>query len=242
MSLHTQRRHEAFKNNKRGPVVLDKAHPAIVEMRTLFPWALRNVRDVKRVLVSGDNSRKLGKRITKGRWKGMPIFMLTLEERYTCPTTCKEWRSCYGNRSHYAKRIAAGPELEDALEYELGVLQQKNPEGFVVRLHMLGDFYSVEYAEKWLSWLRMFPALRVFGYTAHAPDSHIGKVLARPPWSRWAMRFSGRRGDKGAVVFDDPVYKPVESIHCPAQTGKTECCASCSLCWATKRSIAFKRH
>jgi hypothetical protein len=237
-----QRRHEAYNKNKRGPVVLDKAHPAVVEMGTLFPSALREVRDVKRVLVSGDNSRKLGKRVTKGRWKGMPIYMLTLEERATCPTSCKEWRSCYGNRSHYAKRIAAGPELEDALERELGRLQRDYPSGFVVRLHMLGDFYSVEYANKWLSWLRMFPALHVFGYTAHSPQSHIGRIVNLPPWSRWAMRFSGLKGPRGAVVFDDPIYKPSEAIICPAQTGKTECCATCGLCWQTAKPIAFKRH
>jgi hypothetical protein len=28
----------------------------------------------------------------------------------------------------------------------------------------------------------------------------------------------------------------------PAQTGKTDCCATCALCWHSDRTIAFLRH
>ncbi len=41
----------------------------------------------------------------------------------------------------------------------------------------------------------------------------------------------------GHCIDDDP-----QSIPCPAQTGATDCCATCALCWQSDRSIAFKRH
>lgn len=31
-------------------------------------------------------------------------------------------------------------------------------------------------------------------------------------------------------------------IPCPVQTGKTECCATCALCWQTERKIVFLAH
>ena len=33
-----------------------------------------------------------------------------------------------------------------------------------------------------------------------------------------------------------------QAILCPAQTGATDCCATCALCWASTRTIAFRRH
>ena len=33
-----------------------------------------------------------------------------------------------------------------------------------------------------------------------------------------------------------------DAILCPAQTGATDCCATCALCWQSLRSIAFRPH
>lgn len=236
----SERRHKKYAG-RTPPMVLKENHPAVVESRTLFPSQRLTAFQAGRVLKSGMNSRKLGKTVTKGRWKGFPIFMLTLEERYTCPTRCLEWRSCYGNRSHWADRIEAGPALEAMLEEELRFLQHKHPQGFVVRLHNLGDFYSLEYIERWHSWLRKFPALHVWGYTAHDPSSIMGRMLATPPWRRWAMRFSGSVGERGTTVFGEE-GPPPGGIACPEQTGKTACCATCALCWGSVIPIAFRRH
>ena len=94
-------------------------------------------------LKSGENSAKIGGLIVKGRWRGFPVYTLTLEERATCPRTCHHWRSCFGNGTHLADRIAAGANLEWRLEREVALLDIDHPRGFVVRLHVLGDFYSV---------------------------------------------------------------------------------------------------
>ena len=51
-------------------------------------------------------------------------------------------------------------------------------------------------------------------------------VVAHPPCQRWGKLWAGQ---------------PL-AIICPAQTGATDCCATCALCWNSVRSIAFRRH
>lgn len=213
-------------------------HPAVTERRTVFPSTVVPAAKSNRALVSGMNSRKIGDRVSKGPWKGMPIFYLTLEERATCPDTCANWTTCYGNTMPFARRHKHGADLEDRIEKELGELQKRYPGGFVVRLHNLGDFYSVGYVFLWEQWLDEYPALRVFGYTAWPVDSEIGAYLfglSEKRWDRFAIRFStADPGPKGATTIwrmpDTPTVE--EGIVCPAQTGATDCCGSCGLCWA----------
>ena len=80
--------------------------------------------------------------ITKGKWKGFPVFGLTLEERATCPRSCEQWLSCYGNGmgQRRAYRYEHGPKLLEALDKELGILssEPKTRNGFAIRLHTLG--------------------------------------------------------------------------------------------------------
>jgi hypothetical protein len=56
----------------RASVVLGSDHPAIREGRTLFPSTRHYVEETGRVLKSGHNSRKIGKVVTKGKWRGFP--------------------------------------------------------------------------------------------------------------------------------------------------------------------------
>ena len=225
------------------PFVLAADHPAVVEGRSRYTRFSGNAS--ARVLVSGFNSKKIGARCTKSRWKGMPIFTLTLEERKTCPTTCTLWRSCYGNKMHWSRRNAHGPELEDRLELELAAYQEKWPKGFVVRLHVLGDFYSVSYVRKWADWLNRFSALRVFGYTARTLDDPIGveiQRLVQQHWVRFAVRSSDRQMPDMPFSFVVKNAGDTTEIICPAQTGGSDCCATCGLCWQTTKPIAFLEH
>ena len=48
---------------------------------------------------------KLGRLVTKGKFKGYKVFSLTLEERATCPTSCERWGDCYGNNMPFAHRL-----------------------------------------------------------------------------------------------------------------------------------------
>lgn len=226
-------------------------HPAVLEGRTLFPTTVVDPRNSNRLLVSGGNSRKIGDRVTKGPWAGMPIYTLTLEERASCPSTCFHWQTCFGNGMPLARRHRHGQDLIDYLRAELRDLQNEYPEGFVVRLHVLGDFWSVDYVAAWAGFLRTFPALRVFGYTAHERGSEIGAALKRitdKQWDRFAIRFSSAmpKPQGATTIFRKAEADNVpEGIVCPMQTGKTDCCGTCGLCWseaAKDKTIVFMAH
>jgi hypothetical protein len=244
---HGLTRHVAVTGRKRG-VHLDAGHAAVREVRTLFPTTVKFVEETLHVLKSGVNSRKIGSHVMKGAWKGFPIFTLTLEERKTCPKACQHWLTCYGNNMHLAERIVHDADFEDILWLELESLNKAHPLGFVVRLHVLGDFYSVGYVKLWERALLMFPALNVWGYTARDPgdpDEPIGRELKRLSdhhWSRFALRFSGKDwGLQGAITVEKGEKAP-GAITCPVQTGRTATCGTCALCWTTKATIAFERH
>jgi hypothetical protein len=223
------------------------SHPAIRDGTTIYPARVFHPSVLPRVFKSAINSPKIGKDVTKGKWAGMPIFTLTLEERRTCPRSCKVWEQCYGNNMHFADRIMAGGSLESRIWFELSEFQRDHPAGFVIRLHVLGDFYSLGYVELWAAALVAFPAMRVFGYTARSPlREAIGKrlfQLAAKNWDRFAIRFSGSGMSRlSTMVVRDPEDCPPIAIICPAQTGRTARCGTCALCWQSEKPIAFIEH
>jgi hypothetical protein len=229
---------------KGARITLPAEHPASAEGRTLFPSRVMHASVLARVLKSGANASKIGKVVMKGKWKGFPIHTLTLEERATCPRTCQQWASCYGNNMHLAQRIVADRTFEAHLWDELAAIEHENPKGFVVRLHVLGDFRDADYVRLWQRALDAFPALHVFGYTAHEPESEVGALLLQMSlggWERWAVRFSGAGfHSMGSEVVDSA--EETKHLICPAQLGKTDCCATCALCWQSDRTITFLRH
>jgi hypothetical protein len=123
-------------------VAISPLHPAHRSGRTIFTSRVFDPDEVQRVLKDGHQSRKIGRVVQKGHRRGWPIYTLTLEERATCPRTCSAWSFCYGNNMQAAERIVAGPDMEAALWSELAALQAAHPAGYLVRLHVLGDFYS----------------------------------------------------------------------------------------------------
>lgn len=200
------------------------------------------------LLKDGRAQRKIGGLVTKGDWRGYRIFTITLQERATCPRTCAQWLGCYGNQMNWARRWQHGDALESKLWDELGVLQHRYPGGFVVRLHILGDFYSTGYVDFWHEAIVHFPALRVFGYTAWPHHTRIGRAvrnLRDMQWEKFAVRTSGANYGPATVVIERPEDKPADAIICPAQTGATRSCGTCGLCWAPAargKTIAFLRH
>lgn len=239
-----QRRHVSPSSGR--SVRLPDEHGAVSEGRTLFPGTVVDVAASPRVLIEGHNQRKIGKTVMKGRWAGMPIYTLTLEERASCPSTCAVWNDCYGNNMPFARRHRHGAQLEERLHQELAAAQKRHPRGFVVRLHILGDFYSVPYVELWSAALKRLPALHVFGFTAHQLDTPIGDAVLRLNLDhvlRCRLRYSDAidAGGMGAVVIDDPAAAG-KAVICPAQTEKTDCCATCALCWTMDKPVSFLRH
>lgn len=222
------------------PLTLATDHPSAVEGRTLFKARAVSSTSMVRLFKSGEHSRKIGSHVTKGEWAGMPIYTLTLEERATCPRSCVHWLDCYGNKMNWSRRIAADDNLIDRLQDNLAELASKHVR-FLVRLHVLGDFYSVEYVQFWAQMLHALPGLHVYGYTARK-DCEIAEAIGRLNSLRFRVRTSdGEVGSYRTISIDD-ASEAGDAIVCPVQTDKAECCGTCTLCWSTDKTIAFLRH
>ena len=233
-------RRVTIRHAAKGP---SKTAIAAAEGRTLYT-STRKVPDAPNpaglLALRMSSNEKLGKRITKGWAKGMPLVTLTLEERATCPDACAHWLDCYGNNMRFADRIMHGPALEAALEADVARLAAKYPAGFMVRLHVLGDFYSLAYVALWARLMARHPALHVYGYTART-EGPMGAALAalgETCGRRWMVRQSGHAGTMGAVRL---ALHP-SAVPCPEQTGKAPSCGACGFCWTGSKAVGFLDH
>jgi len=217
-------------------------NPALTEHRTVFPYRVKTVTEVKRVLQSVANNSKVGNGVpvvAKGKWRGMAAFTLTLEERKTCPTSCQMWADCYGNNLRFATRVSSDDMLALQAQIEQEIKNLLRTYGRVlIRLHVLGDFASERYATFWRRLVLEHRGLHIFGFTQWPRDSEIGRAVQTindaDPERVW-IRFSNAGGPMSANVEG-------EGIPCPEQTGKTDSCMTCGLCWSTTHPVSFKRH
>lgn len=224
-------------------------HPAIERGRSLFhAKGVKSPDNVASVFVSGHANVKIGRDVRKGRlFRDYWIYTLTLEERATCPRTCRHWQTCYGNNMPFAKRLAHSSNLERRIERDLrALLQVRDRAGVLIRLHALGDFYSERYVALWDAMLMVHPRLAVFGYSAWHPGTPIGDAIARVKarhGSRFAIRWSDGQGAEDCTVSIKAADEaPAGSFVCPEQSGRTRCCATCGLCWNSSKNVAFVEH
>ena len=222
----------------------------IVRTTTKYPKSKRSLTDYSHSVLKRPSSAKIGsagRYVKKGKLKGAEVYTLTLTERETCPQSCGHWDDCYGNNMPFAHRLEHGKELEDRLIEEVGEKCRKAAEKnrkVLVRLHVLGDFYSTDYVLLWRTLMVLHNNLYVWGYTHHTAqtDSDIYKELftnrvAFP--ERWFVRWS----DTGMHFSANSEELGTTGIVCPEQTGQTQACTTCSLCWdAPEKNIIFKTH
>lgn len=219
-------------------------HPALAKAVTIHPKMLRQPTDAKMMLKSVADNDKLGKGrkyVSKGKWRGMAMFQLSLEERRTCPSSCQQWSDCYGNNMAFAHRFDhTSPDFYEKLNDELKLLTRKHYQGVVIRLHVLGDFFDEQYVKWWMHKLKEYRNLHIFGFTAHKPDSPIGDWINAMNGScdRSWVRFS----NSGDAPMAANVGDMGPGIPCPEQTGKTESCLTCGVCWSTINPVNFKEH
>lgn len=208
----------------------------------------------KNMLVSGHNSIKLGRDVRVGSLKGYWIYSLKLTERKTCPSSCKNWHECYGNNMPFANRYdhtdyeALTASLKDQIDRLLAVRGRK---GIIIRLHDLGDFFSVQYVNFWFDMLLKHQNLVIWGYTAHVQGSEIGAAIQKIKLvepERFRIRWSDRNGEDSTITIKSPADCPDDSFVCPEQTGKQRSddtyvnCALCAACWESKARVAFVEH
>ena len=196
-------------------------------------------------------NQKLGKKVSKGIFSDYHIFTLTLTERETCPSDCFHWNDCYGNNMWRAHRISHKDQnlLQKYIVRDLTNLKGKK---VLIRLHVLGDFFNVNYVKFWKFMLLLFPNIAVYGYTATNINSkiklskdiatEIKKLTARFK-ERFAIRFSNDENDLfSANSFDNEKPQKGISIVCPEQEGKTATCGTCGFCWTSDKRVLFKTH
>ena len=222
---------------------LAETHAAIVEGRTLYSKNVHDLENYKHKVLKPSTNKKLGRKVTKGKLAGMQIYTLTLEERATCDRECEHWNDCYGNNMPFAHRVST-IGLEKRLEAELDALDEKHRVGYLVRLHVLGDFHSASYALFWKRQLQKRPKLHVYGYSRHHPGKPIGNTIAsirtELGFDRFAIRFSTRPEDNLSANTEHNTTK--DAITCPVQLDKTSSCGTCSLCWTARKPITFLDH
>lgn len=226
-----------------NPYVLATDHPAVVDARSLFRARAARPALMDRLLKGGENNRKIGGSVTKGALRGAKIFTLTLEERATCPRTCRHWQDCFGNKMNWSERIQVDDDLMPLLSAELRKLCARHGR-ILVRLHVLGDFFSRGYVAFWHSMLHTLPGLHVYGYTARQGSAIADEIAAMNQHPRcWVRTSDGRPGTFRAItVASADEARAAGAIVCPAQTGRSACCGTCALCWSTPKPIAFLRH
>ena len=199
------------------------------------------------VLKEGRNNKKLGWMITKTKWRGKRLFSLTLEERATCPPSCHHWGDCYGNNMPFAHRFGHGPELLKAIDDQLQTLTDKWPIGIVVRLHVLGDFWSVAYVQFWRDMLEKYPTLCLYGYTAHYLTPDIKSAIDTINGDRSMIRYSHNADynpQNEGVRFAATEDYNGDTFDCPEQTGRIDSCASCGACFNERidKTVRFLSH
>lgn len=222
-------------------------HPAVLEGRTLFPKSVKHPQLFSLLKPASSNSKlSTGSNfIQKGKWKGSYLVSLTLEERKTCPSYCHHWVDCYGNNMYMSTRYKHGNGLEIGLDVELNRLCKKY-NSVVVRLHILGDFYSVDYVNLWDELLDKYHNLKVFGYTArfeyNDPIYDALEEVRLKHKDRWWVRYSANRNNNDHQIFAVNENFIGDSFVCPQQTNKVADCISCGVCWQTNKSVMFLTH
>ena len=202
------------------------------------------------MLKPGGNNKKLGSKITTGAWKDAAIYSLTLEERTTCPTDCDQWDTCYGNNMPFAARYDhTHPMFFTHLEENISDLICKHiwrGQPLAIRLHVLGDFFSVNYVNFWNEFVVAWDMLYVWGYTHHDPRSEIGKALARMnTMDNSYIRFSDSKFTAPMNLQANVIATESErhtGIICPEQRGIKLSCGDCALCWSANKPINFLQH
>lgn len=208
-------------------------------------------------------NKKLGKWVTKGRHKGKPIYTLHLEVRKNCPSSCYHWDNCYDDNMPFAHRFKYSKSLMTKIWKELMTLDKRHQQGFLVRLHVGGDFPSVEYVDFWEMALLTFKNLSCYGYTHHhynrkragvvhhatrqgiewQDERDIGRAIKKlrdKMWDRFSVRFSDMLEDKLSANSKELTDN---GITCPEQLGKTASCGTCGLCWSKDvKSVLFITH
>ena len=202
-------------------------------------------------IIKESKNKKLGKKVLKGNKKDFKMYTLTLVERSTCTNECEHYLTCYGNNMMYAIRFNPyNKNFLIRLESDIKTIANKpnNKKGFLLRLHVLGDFYNVDYVLFWKRMLQLYPNLNIYGYTRnHNNSKYLDKrnianeiIKLNTLFStRFYIRFSNKLDIEESA---NSIELGKKGITCLAQVDEKKTCATCTLCWSSKKPINFITH
>jgi hypothetical protein len=175
----------------------------------------------------------------------------SIPAKITCQTGLACWKYCYAAKIESyrpnVKKLYAENLLEASKDTFVDDMVKRikydfNPRYF--RLHVSGDFFSTEYAEKWAEIARRLPDTIFYTYTKRS----FMKDVKRPKnfvlyWSIDGLK-EKVKGEMKEEGFDGVSYTTNDQGNCPNQSDKTiKCGAACSRCMKPNRfPVVFKKH
>ena len=173
----------------------------------------------------------------------LPSFSLPVLK--TCPGKTEFCsRLCYGLRGRfthqkmreiYQTNLKASKQADFVERIVREILKTKTR---AFRLHVVGDFYSVEYVEKWIEIADRLPDVKFFGSTRSWRVPELRHAVERfrdlpNVYLRASVDFShsDQPSDSWGVWTIEGEGDP-----CPHDYGLVKNCITCKKCWQTKDS------
>lgn len=227
---------------------------------------VREPREGDRILAIAEHNPKLGGDIE--RRGTAPSRVVYLEEYGTCSDQCRFKRdgNCWGENSK-ADRFIVTEMFWTKVEHEIVILSLLHSRWFL-RLHGLGDFFSVEYVERWIALATKYEQMWVWGFTGRRRDSNIGHAIQSamdrfgPRWrTLWSEQVAQRgttrcfelheltrtSGEIDLIQHHEGIAYPL----CPEQIdqfllhkseGEIRRCSDCRRCILTDCNVGFLYH
>ena len=187
--------------------------------------------------------------ISKGNTKVGRIPNLSLTPVESCPGMTEACVDCYAcaymrrftsTAVAYAKNLALCQDTGTDAGWKVDLirfLSRTRPAAF--RIHVAGDFFSVEYVQAWAQICRMFPQTRFLAFTRswRIPElrNALGQLRRLPNVQTIAScdRFAsaGPRGWRRAHMGKPTRATARKTVLCPGYGPKELTCDECGLCF-----------
>lgn len=201
--------------------------------------------------------------------KNVKYLVFNLPAIVTCPFATKACKACcYARKAERmypsvlpcrernfraSKSESFVADMITAIENELKKPSYQKAKQVVFRIHESGDFYSQEYADKWLLIIWHFRHVKKLRFMVYTKSVRYFRDMALT-WkslSNVAIRFSLWHDTKESELsiareLELPVYSAVESFTDVALPKVNQCrckdCSTCRKCWDTTFNLYCEIH
>ena len=174
-----------------------------------------------------------------------------------CFVTCKSGlecrKYCYARKAeiqyHHVVPQARQANLDASkdpsfVQDMIKILSKKRKN--TVRIHESGDFYSVEYFNKWVEIAEAFPEKTFYAYTKRNDLLMYYHTLLKPDNFILIFSIDGIQDKKPCSIpkgYDSVAYVHATESNCPAQLNKDiKCGKQCRKCMKSGQTICFSKH